>query len=232
MDFTNEFRVSLPIAPAWDLLTDVQRIAPCMPGAQLTGVEDGEYQGTVKVKVGPVTVQYRGVAAFERCDPDERIAVLKAGGRDTRGQGSADALITAQLAPDGDGTRVTVTTRLSVTGKVAQFGKGVMEDISRKLLAQFVAALEGQLAAEQQLVQVPVAVSVPASTPAPANASAPLPTSAPTPVSAPTSIPAPAPADVPALDLLSAARGPVLKRLVPVVVGALLIVGLVIWLTR
>lgn len=150
MEFSNEFRVSLSIEPAWDLLGDVERIAPCMPGAQLTGVEGDEYQGTVKVRVGPVSVQYKGTATIEVRDRENRTLRLRAAGRDSRGQGNASAHVTALLVPDGDGTRVTVTTQLSVTGKVAQFGKGVMEDISRKLLTQFTASLEEMLAAEKQ----------------------------------------------------------------------------------
>ncbi|HEY3867950.1 MAG TPA: SRPBCC family protein [Actinocrinis sp.] len=150
MEFSNEFRVGLPLDPAWDLLGDVERIAPCMPGAQLTGAEGDEYQGTVKVRVGPVAVQYKGTATIEQRDRENRTLVLRAAGRDSKGQGTANAHVTALLAPDGDGTRVTVTTKLSVTGKVAQFGKGVMEDISRKLLAQFTASLEQMLAAERQ----------------------------------------------------------------------------------
>ncbi|MDX2814854.1 SRPBCC family protein [Streptomyces sp. PA03-5A] len=149
MDFTNEFRVSLPPDQAWALLTDVERIAPCMPGAQLTGRDGDTYNGLVKVKVGPVTVQYKGTAAFEEQDAASRTAVLRARGRDARGQGNADARITARLVPEGEATMVTVETRLTVTGKVAQFGKGMIEEVSRKLLGQFVEALERQLAQER-----------------------------------------------------------------------------------
>ncbi|MDX2706973.1 SRPBCC family protein, partial [Streptomyces sp. PA03-6a] len=149
MDFTNEFRVSLPPDQAWALLTDVERIAPCMPGAQLTGRDGDTYNGLVKVKVGPVTVQYKGTAAFEEQDAASRTAVLRARGRDARGQGNADARITARLVPEGEATMVTVETRLTVTGKIAQFGKGMIEEVSRKLLGQFVEALERQLAEER-----------------------------------------------------------------------------------
>ncbi|MFE6487946.1 SRPBCC family protein, partial [Streptomyces sp. NPDC057757] len=150
MDFTNEFRVNLPVERAWALLTDVERIAPCMPGAQLTGVDGETYNGVVKIKVGPVTVQYRGTVSFEEKDSAARTAVLHARGRDTRGQGNADARVTARLVPDGDGTRVTVATRLTITGKIAQFGKGMIEEVSAKLLTQFVANLEAQLATEKR----------------------------------------------------------------------------------
>ena len=150
MDFVNEFRVNLPPDQAWSLLTDVERIAPCMPGAQLTGVDGDTYNGVVKVKVGPMTVQYKGVVSFEEKDDEARTAVLHARGRDTRGQGNADARVTARLVPDGDGTRVTVDTHLTITGRIAQFGRGVIEEVSGKLLAQFVANLEGQLATEKE----------------------------------------------------------------------------------
>src|SRR5881227_4312456 len=145
MELTNDFRVAVPPSTAWDVLTDVERIAPCMPGAQLQEVEGDEYRGVVKVKVGPITAQYKGAASFVERDDTNLKAVLKAEGRDTRGQGNASATITATLAADGDGTRVTVVTDLHVTGKVAQFGRGVMADVSSKLLGQFVDCLESNV---------------------------------------------------------------------------------------
>jgi carbon monoxide dehydrogenase subunit G len=142
VELTNEFTVNVPIDEAWDVLTDVTRIAPAMPGAKLEGVEGDEYRGVVKVKVGPVTAEYRGAASFIERDATSHRAVLRAEGRETRGQGNATATITASLVPDGDGTRVSVVTDLSITGRVAQFGRGVLADVSNKLLGQFVAALE------------------------------------------------------------------------------------------
>src|SRR5437763_4048561 len=139
MELTNEFRVPLPPADAWKVLTDVERIAPCMPGAELQEVEGDEYRGIVKVKVGPITAQYKGKATFLERDEAGGKAVLRAEGRDTRGQGNANATITATLVPDGEGTRVTVTTDLTVTGRAAQFGRGVLADVNGKLLAPFVA---------------------------------------------------------------------------------------------
>ena len=145
MELTNEFRVSVPVEDAWAVLTDVERIAPCLPGAQLQEIEGDEYRGVVKVKVGPITAQYKGKATFESRDDTAHIAVLKAEGRDTRGQGNASARITATLDGDGDGTNVKVVTDLTVTGKVAQFGRGVLADVSGKLLTQFVECLENDL---------------------------------------------------------------------------------------
>jgi carbon monoxide dehydrogenase subunit G len=145
MELTNEFRVDVPVDKAFEVLTDVERIAPCMPGAQLQEIEGEEYRGIVKVKVGPITAQYKGAARFVERDEEAHRAVLRAEGRDTRGQGNANATITASLVPDGDGTMVTVSTDLTVTGRVAQFGRGVMADVSSKLLGQFVDCLEHQV---------------------------------------------------------------------------------------
>jgi uncharacterized protein len=142
MELSNEFRVGVPPAVAWSVLTDVERIAPCLPGAQLQEVEGEEYRGVVKVKVGPITAQYKGKATFLERDEGAGRVVLRAEGRDTRGQGNANATITATLVPDGDGTRVVVVTDLTITGKVAQFGRGVMAEVSAKLLTQFVACVE------------------------------------------------------------------------------------------
>jgi carbon monoxide dehydrogenase subunit G len=142
MELINTFDVSVPVDTAWAVLTDVERIAPCLPGAQLQEIEGDEYRGIVKVKVGPITAQYKGKATFIEKDDVNHKAVLDASGRDTRGQGNASATITAQLEPNGNGTTVTVTTDLTVTGKVAQFGRGVLADVSAKLLTQFVDNLE------------------------------------------------------------------------------------------
>ncbi|HEY8057967.1 MAG TPA: SRPBCC family protein [Acidimicrobiales bacterium] len=147
MELTNEFDVEVPVDEAWAVLTDLERIAPCMPGAQLTEVEGDEFRGNVKVKVGPITAQYKGVARFAEKDDASHRAVIDAQGRDTRGQGNANALITATLAAEGAGTHVTVNTDLKLTGKVAQFGRGAIADVSAALLDQFVSCLEHDLLA-------------------------------------------------------------------------------------
>ena len=159
MELTNEFRVGLPVDRAWTVLTDLERIAPCMPGAQLQEVEGEEYRGVVKIKVGPITAQYKGAAQFTSLDAEAHVAALKAEGRETRGQGNASAVITATLVADGDGTKVTVTTDLTVTGKVAQFGRGVLADVSAKLLDQFVACLETTVLADEPVAEPPAAAS-------------------------------------------------------------------------
>ena len=146
MELSNDFRVSVPVEEAWKVLTDVERIAPCLPGAQLQEVEGDEYRGIVKVKVGPITAQYKGAATFVERDDTNHRAVLRAEGRDVRGAGNANATITATLEPHDSGTAVRVVTDLTVTGKVAQFGRGVLADVSAKLLQQFVDCLEADLA--------------------------------------------------------------------------------------
>ena len=142
MKIEDEFRVDVPIDEAWKVLLDVERIAPCMPGAQLQEIEGDEYRGIVKIKVGPITAQYKGAARIVEADENAHQVVLKAEGRDTRGQGNASATVTATLTPAGSGTVVHIDTDLNITGKVAQFGRGVMADVSSKLLGQFASNLE------------------------------------------------------------------------------------------
>ena len=129
----NEFSVSLPIDKAWAILTDVEKIAPCLPGAALEEIDGEVYSGSVKVKVGPIVASYKGKASFIEMDKDAHKAVLKAEGRDTKGQGNASATITAELTAVGDATKVKVSTDLAITGRVAQFGRGVLSDVSSKV---------------------------------------------------------------------------------------------------
>ncbi len=145
MELKSEFRVGIPVEQAWSTLTDVEFIAPCMPGAQLTEIDGDEFKGGVKIKVGPITAQYKGAAKFVELDEANRRIVLEASGRDSRGAGNAAAEVTAEMTPDGDGTVVSIATDLKVTGKVAQFGRGVMADVTEKLIGQFVDSLEAKL---------------------------------------------------------------------------------------
>ncbi|RFU82599.1 membrane oxidoreductase [Streptomyces triticagri] len=148
MKIDNEFRVDVPVERAWEALTDLEALAPCMPGAQLTGVEGEVHRGKVKVKVGPVISQFAGTAQFVERDRETHSAVISAAGKDTRGQGNASARINAVLRPDGpERTQVSVTTDLNISGKLAQFGSGMIKEISEKLFAQFVANVESQLLA-------------------------------------------------------------------------------------
>jgi carbon monoxide dehydrogenase subunit G len=147
-----EQQFNVPVDPdaAYALLTDVERIAPCMPGAQLQEIEGDEYRGIVKVKVGPITTQYKGRATFVERDPAARTAVVKASGRDTRGQGNANATIQMAVRAHEDGASVAVVTDLNITGKVAQLGRGAIVDVSTKLLGTFVDSLGEILTVEGQ----------------------------------------------------------------------------------
>jgi len=142
MELKNEFEVNVAVPEAWKVLTDIERIAPCLPGAELREIAGEEYRGIVKVKLGPISAEYKGVARFTELDRERYRAVLRADGRETRGQGNATATITADLVPSAKGTKVSVVTDLAITGKVAQFGRGVLGDVSSKLLGQFAENLE------------------------------------------------------------------------------------------
>ncbi len=146
MRIDNSFTVALPADDAWKVLLDVERIAPCMPGAELQEITADEYRGVVKVKLGAITAQYKGVVRFAEVDEAGRRLVLRAEGRETRGQGNASAAVTATLRPAGEGrTEVTIETDLTISGKIAQFGRGVMADVSSKLLSDFARCLENDL---------------------------------------------------------------------------------------
>jgi len=231
MKLDNEFTVGVPIGEAWSVLTDLEMIAPCMPGAQLTGVNDGVYTGKVKIKVGPVTAEYAGTARFSEKDEETYRAVIDARGRDSRGNGNATAVISAQLLAEGESTRVTVSTDLTIAGRVAQFGSGMIKEVSAKLLGQFVECLEGRLGGDLGVLSrtpysapdtaspAPVAA---ASTASPAAAAATAPGAAAVGVTAAGPEPA-------ALDLMSVAGGAITKRVLPVV-AALVVLGILIWL--
>lgn len=145
MRIHNEFSVSMDLDQAWEVLTDLARVAPCMPGAHLDSVDGADYHGTVKVRLGAITAQYKGVARLTETDAAARKAVLQATGRDTKGQGNASATVTAVLSPSGSGTKVSLDTDLSLQGKVAQFGRSVMAEVSSKLLAELASRLEAEI---------------------------------------------------------------------------------------
>jgi carbon monoxide dehydrogenase subunit G len=149
MELVNEFRVPVATATAWKTLTDVERVAPCIPGAQLLSVDGDDFTGAVKVKVGPITVSYRGEATFQEKDQAAQRVVIKANGKETRGSGTAAALVTAQLkdagSPAQPATQVVITTDLTISGKAAQFGRGVLADVSSHLIEQFAKNMEADL---------------------------------------------------------------------------------------
>ena len=149
MKLEHNFTVPVPAAQAWEVLLDLQRVAPCMPGATLTGVEGDEFTGNVKVKLGPIMLTYNGKGRFVERDEAARRVVIEASGRDTRSAGTASATVTAQLTEEGAQTRVDVVTDLSITGKPAQFGRSMISDVSAKLLGQFAECLAGKLGESQ-----------------------------------------------------------------------------------
>jgi carbon monoxide dehydrogenase subunit G len=210
MKIANQFTVSAPIQQAWDVLCDLEQVIPLMPGAQLTGHEGDDYLGKVKVKVGPVTSEFGGKVRFVEQDSDQHRAVIDAKGKESRGTGNAAARVTAQLHEHGERTNVTVDTDLKIVGKLAQFGSGMLQQVSEKLLGQFVESLEAELAAKNtQSTETPASPEAPAS-----------------PVSAASAAPEPEP-----IDLLELAGGDQLKKygLVAVAVVAAL---LLIWVLR
>jgi uncharacterized protein len=147
MKINNEFTVSVPIQQAWDVMLDLQKIAPCLPGAAIQDEKgDGEYDGTMKVKIGPITANYKGTVKVEEADEANHRAVLQATGRDARGQGTASATIVSTLQEEGsDSTRVSVETDMKLTGRAAQFGRGIAQDVATKMLNQFAECLEREI---------------------------------------------------------------------------------------
>ncbi len=146
MQLTHSFRVPVPVEEAWVVLRDIERIAPCMPGATIDAVDGDHFTGGVKVKVGPITVTYRGEADFVNVDEEHHRAAIEAKGKETRGTGTARATVHAELRQVGSETEVTLVTDLNVTGKPAQFGRGVMADVGGKLIDQFATCLSSELA--------------------------------------------------------------------------------------
>jgi carbon monoxide dehydrogenase subunit G len=220
MELKNQFRVSVPIDVAWAVLTDLERVAPCMPGAELHEVEGDEYRGIVKVRVGPITAQYKGSARFVEKDDDRHRAVLQADGRDTRGQGNASATVTATATADNDGTAVSIVTELSITGKVAQFGRGVMADVSAKMLGEFADRLEADVLSQRSGPELDKPLS---GEPLPKNG-------APSEGSEPNSVRTIQSAPAEPVDLLGAAGPSVLKRVVPLSIVLSLV--LLLWRRR
>jgi len=217
VELQHSFSVPVDVDRAWAVLVDIEQVAPCMPGAALDTVDGDEFTGSVKVRLGPIGITYKGKARFVAKDQVAHRAVIDAQGKDARGNGTASATVTATLHPQDDGTRVEVNTDLAITGKPAQFGRGVMVDVGNKLIGQFADCLAGKLAkpagpaADGPAPAAPAAVSGP-------------PLAASQPDTPQTSPEAPA-EEVAPIDLMASAGPAVLKRLAPV---ALLLAVLVL----
>jgi carbon monoxide dehydrogenase subunit G len=236
MELTNDFHVPAPVEKAWAILTNVELIAPCMPGAQLEEVEGEEYRGSVKIKVGPITAQYKGKATFLERDAENHVAKLKGEGRDSKGQGNASVTVTMTLKPGSNGgTDVTVHNDLSISGKVAQFARAsVVKEISEKLLGQFVECLHHKLDEVEDVaadIAAASAAAAPAAAVSDAEATAPA-ASTPAPdASAEQAKPTVRKIEykeAQPVDLLETAGTPIVKRVAPIAA----LVFLLVWLLR
>lgn len=227
----HSFTVPVPVSQAWDVLLDIERIAPCMPGAALSSFEGDDFAGTVKVKLGPVSLTFKGKGRFVERDEAAHRVVITASGADSRGGGTASARVTASLHDDGDAqTRVEVATDLDITGKAAQFGRGLIGDVSAKLIGQFADCLAGKLAAgappAEEVAQVAETIQR-----EPALAA-----SAPTALSE-SSVSVEPSEEVEPIDLLAVSGvGSVVRRAVPYVVTAAasfaVVFGIIWWIKR
>lgn len=216
MELENSFLVPADMDTAWRTLLDVESIAPCMPGATLTSFTGDEFTANVKVKLGPVTMVFGGTGKFVSKDEATHTAVIEAAGKEVKGGGNANATITATLVSEGPtSTRANIVTDLSITGKAAQFGRGVMADVSKRLIDQFAGNLQTVIEHQQSLAA-----------PAPADGAAAA--SAPSAVASPAA--APPVMNNEALNLGSAAAGPILKRVIPIAVGVVVVVGVIWWI--
>ncbi len=215
MQMEHNFTVPAPIDGVWEALLDLERVVPCMPGATLTSHDGDEFAGTVKVRLGPISLQYKGTGRFTEKDEAARHAVIEASGKDARGNGTAAATVTARLAENGPETAVTVATDLSVTGRPAQFGRGLISDVSSKLIGQFADCLADELGTQESAPAGQATPTQPTGAP-----SKQAPTGTAPVASAPAEPVRPAPAPVSEeINLLDNAGMPVLKRAAPVVVG-------------
>jgi carbon monoxide dehydrogenase subunit G len=223
MKIDNEFTISVPIAKAWEVLSDMEQVVPLMPGAQLTGQEGDDFLGKVKIKVGPVNSEFAGKAHFVERNEATHTAVVDGRGKEARGTGNAAAVVTLQLHEAGDQTRVTVETDLKIVGKLAQFGSSMLQQVSEKLLGQFVDALEAKLAAgEESSVPASDILAAPATPGAEAVGS-------PAPAAAPRVVPAPEPEPI---DLLQLAGGTAVTKYAAAGVAAVVLLILIVLLRR
>jgi carbon monoxide dehydrogenase subunit G len=254
MKLENKFTIEAPIEKAWEALNTPETIAPCFPGATLTEYEGDSFSGTVKVKLGPISLTYKGKGTYvERDDAAHRV-VIEASGRDSRGNGTANATVTGTMEADGpDKTAVVMVTDMTITGRPAQFGRGVISDVADKIIGQFAGCVAGKLAPqlEAPVSAAPSATSAgtaeaaagssngAASSGTTATATATGPALSSTPSSSGVTAPKPAvrptgpmKSEIDAIDLLDTAGAPVLKRLVPAAAGGLLLLLIVLLVRR
>jgi len=180
VEFDNSFDVPVPVDQAWDLMMDIERIAPCVPGAELTEVvDDKTYKGKISVKLGPVALTFNGQTTFEELDPANHAAKLKAQGTDAKGRGGAHANVNFHMEPSDVGTKILIHTNLQLSGAVAQYGRGVgmVADLAQQIISQFAANLEKNVIAQDQTLaaEPAAAVSAPGADPAPAASATPPP---------------------------------------------------------
>ncbi len=255
MQLENKFTIDAPIEKAWVALNTPDMIAPCFPGATLTSYEGESFEGTVKVKLGPISLTYKGKGTYVGRDDDNHKVTIEASGRDSRGNGTASATVTGTMVADGpDRTAVTMVTDMTITGRPAQFGRGVISDVADKIIGQFAGCVARKLAPEEEAVAAAPAPAATGTTTATGGtaaavgssngaatgtASAVAPATGPAPSSTPaaTATPAARPtgpmkSEIDAIDLLDTAGSPVLKRLAPVAGGALLLTLVVLLLRR
>ena len=258
MQLENTFTIDAPIEKAWEALNTPQTIAPCFPGATLTEYEADTFTGTVKVKLGPISLTYKGKGVYKERDDAAHRVVIDASGRDSRGNGTAEATVVGTMTADGpDKTAVTMVTDMKITGRPAQFGRGVISDVADKIIGQFASCVASKLQGEDAGAAASSSegsASVPAAVPASASSSASgagaassngstgSATTATAPAATASAAPAatakpsaastaPMKSEIDAIDLLDTAGAPVIKRLAPVV-GGLGLLLLVIFLIR
>ena len=219
MDLQNSFVVPSDIDTAWKQLQDVEGLAPCMPGATLTSHDGDDFTGSVKVKLGPVSMVFAGQARFVSKDEATHTVVIEGAGKETKGTGTAKGLVTAVLVQEApDRTRVDVNTEITITGKAAQFGRGVMQDVAGRIIDQFSANLAAMMTAGGAEATAAAAVTA-------AGGEAGTTTTAP-----------PKPVELPhhedSIDLLGTAGAPVLQRAIPVAIGLVVVIGVIVWIAR
>jgi carbon monoxide dehydrogenase subunit G len=216
IELDNTFTVPVPPEQAWDVLLDVETIAPCMPGASVLSVDGDEIQGQVKVKLGPLSLTYKGTAKFTEKDQESHTIAIEASGKETRGAGTASANVTATLKPGDTGaeTVVSIHTSLNVTGRPAQFGRSLLPEVSGKLIQQFATNLEAMITADTATADSATADTGTAETVEPATDGAPAPQTGEEPAAAAANAPAESPAAVSA-PVAAKPAAPVVKQPAP-----------------